>query len=103
MESYWTVLEGLGWLLLMLGPFLFVQRWMHREVQLVFLLLTRRQTFALGLFSLVFFGVLPGAAILVLTPRARLLTGPFRMPRLWPGPRGRQRPAQGMGSQAGLA
>lgn len=52
-------LEGLGWLLLMLGPFLFVQRWMHREVQLVFWIITRKQSIALGLFALIFFpGVL---------------------------------------------
>lgn len=43
----------------MLGPFLFAQRWLHREIQLLFLLLTRKQTIALGLFSLLFFpGVL---------------------------------------------
>jgi hypothetical protein len=52
-------LDGLGWLLLMLGPLLFAQRWLHREIQLVLLLLTRRQNLTLGLFSLLFFpGVL---------------------------------------------
>jgi len=50
---------GLGWLLLMLGPLLFAQRWLHREIQWVFLLVTRSQAVALGLFSLLFFpGVL---------------------------------------------
>lgn len=40
-------------------PFLLVQRWLHREIQSVFLLLTRRPTVSLGLFSLLFFpGVL---------------------------------------------
>ena len=39
--------------------FLVVQRWLHRELQAVFLLLTRRPVSALGLFSLLFFpGVL---------------------------------------------
>src|SRR5512142_3077223 len=43
----------------MLGPLLFAQRWLHREIQWVFLLLTRSQALALGLFSLLFFpGVL---------------------------------------------
>ncbi len=52
-------LDGLVWLLLMLGPLLFAQRWMHREIQIMFLLLTRRPTVSLGLFSLLFFpGVL---------------------------------------------
>jgi hypothetical protein len=51
--------DGLGWLLLMLGPLLFAQRWLHREIQLLFLLLTRSARLALGLFSLLFFpGVL---------------------------------------------
>ncbi len=39
--------------------FVIVQRWLHRELQAVFLLLTRRPVTALGLFSLLFFpGVL---------------------------------------------
>ncbi len=50
---------GLGWLLLMLGPLLFAQRWLHREIQYVLLLLTRRPALSLSLFSLLFFpGVL---------------------------------------------
>lgn len=52
-------LDGLGWLLLMLGPLLLSQRWLHREIQLVFFLITRRQNVTLILFSLLFFpGVL---------------------------------------------
>jgi hypothetical protein len=52
-------LGGLGWLLLMLGPLLFAQRWLHQEIQLVFYLITRSQAVSLGLFSLLFFpGVL---------------------------------------------
>ena len=48
----------------MLGPLLFAQRWLHREIQWVFLLLTRSQAVALGLFSLLFFpGVLLHEAI----------------------------------------
>lgn len=59
MNQIWVYLGGLGWLLLMLGPLLFAQRWLHQEIQYIFLLLTRRPTMALGLFSLLFFpGVL---------------------------------------------
>ncbi len=52
-------LDGLWWLIISLLPFILVQNWLHREVQAVFLLITRRQNVALGLFSLLFFpGVL---------------------------------------------
>jgi hypothetical protein len=58
-RQVWAYLDGLGWLLLMLGPLLFAQRWLHREIQILFLLLTRKPSIALGLFSLLFFpGVL---------------------------------------------
>ena len=51
--------DGLIWLVVCLGPFLLVQRWLHREIQAVFLLLTRRPELTIGLFSLLFFpGVL---------------------------------------------
>ena len=51
--------EGLVWFLLLLGPFLFLQRSLHREVQAFFLLLTRRQDISIVIFSLLFFpGVL---------------------------------------------
>jgi hypothetical protein len=46
---------GTAWLLSGLLPFIFVQRWLHREIQAVFLILTRRPVVALGLFSLLFF------------------------------------------------
>lgn len=50
---------GLMWLLLALGPLLFVQRRLHREIQAVFLLITRHKEISLALFSLLFFpGVL---------------------------------------------
>ncbi len=52
-------LDGLLWLLLMLGPLLILQRGLHREIQGVFLLVTRRPEIAVALFSLLFFpGVL---------------------------------------------
>jgi len=47
------------WLLLWLGPLLLFQRGLHREIQSVFLLLTRRADLAVAIFSLLFFpGVL---------------------------------------------
>ena len=48
-------LDGFLWLLLLLGPFLVVQRGLHREVQAIFLLITRRVDIALALFSVLFF------------------------------------------------
>ena len=54
-----TSFDGLLWLLLMLGPFLFLQRGLHREIQAVFLLLTRRSDLSIAIFSLLVFpGVL---------------------------------------------
>lgn len=52
--SLWA-LDGLWWLLLCGLPFLFIQRWLHRAIQAVLLLLTRRPVMAIGLFSLLFF------------------------------------------------
>lgn len=52
-------LDGLLWLFLTLGPLLLLQRRLHREIQTVFLLLTRRVDISVVLFSLMFFpGVL---------------------------------------------
>ena len=52
-------MDGFLWLLLMLGPLLILQRSLHREIQSVFLLITRRPEIAIALFSLLFFpGVL---------------------------------------------
>jgi hypothetical protein len=47
--------DGLIWLLGLLGPMIFVQRSLHFEIQAFFLLLTRREEIALGLFSFLFF------------------------------------------------
>lgn len=85
-----TYTEGLVWLLLLLGPFLFLQRSLHREVQAFFLLLTRRQDFSIIIFSLLFFpGVLLHETSHYLM--ARLLnvrTGRFSLiPRPLPGGR----------------
>ena len=51
--------DGILWLLLLLGPLLFLQRALHREIQTVFLLITRRPEIAVAMFSMLFFpGVL---------------------------------------------
>ena len=47
--------DGLMWLLLLLGPLLIFQRTLHREIQAVFLLITRRPEITMALFSLLFF------------------------------------------------
>lgn len=83
-------LQGLMWLLLLLGPLFIAQRSLHREIQAIFLLITRRVDFSIVLFSLVFFpGVLLHEASHFLM--ARLLgvrTGRFSLlPR--PLPNGR--------------
>jgi hypothetical protein len=52
-------LTGFLWLLLLLGPLLFLQHHLHREIQSIFLLITRRAEVAVALFALLFFpGVL---------------------------------------------
>lgn len=48
-------LDGLLWLMLLVGPLLVLQRLLHREIQAIFLILTRRADIALVLFSLLFF------------------------------------------------
>jgi hypothetical protein len=53
-------LDGLVWLLLMMGPLLFLQRQLHRQLQGIFLILTRRPAVSLALFSLLF---LPGVTL----------------------------------------
>jgi hypothetical protein len=83
-------LDGLWWLLLLLGPLLLLQRRLHLETQAVFLLLTRRGDLTLVLFSMLFFpGVLLHEASHYLM--ARLLgvrTGRFSvLPKPLPGGR----------------
>ena len=55
-----TTLDGLWWLLALIVPLLVLQRWLHHEIQAVFLLLTRRAEVALALFSILFF---PGVVL----------------------------------------
>ncbi len=72
---------GILWLLVVLGPLLFLQRRLHREIQAVLLLITRHNEITLALFSLLFF---PGVLLHELSHyiTARLLgvrTGKFSM------------------------
>ncbi len=48
-------LDGFFWLLLLIGPLLLLQRGLHREIQAIFLLITRRADVSIVLFSLLFF------------------------------------------------
>jgi hypothetical protein len=52
-----TTFDGLLWLLLTLVLLLFLQRTLHREIQAIFLIVTRNPGFTMGAFSLIF---LPG-------------------------------------------
>jgi len=55
-----SAFDGLGWLLVCLLPFVLVQRWLHRELQTILLILTHRPALVVGLFSLIF---LPGVLV----------------------------------------
>jgi hypothetical protein len=80
-------LDGLVWLVICLAPFLVVQRWLHREIQAVFLLLTRRPDLTIGLFSLIFF---PGVLLhetshFLMAQLLRVRTGRFSvLPKVQP-------------------
>lgn len=50
-------LSGLVWFIFMLVPLIIVQRLLHREIQAVFLILTRDSRLTMGIFSIIF---LPG-------------------------------------------
>lgn len=50
-------LTGFFWFVAMLIPLVFLQRFLHREIQAVFLILTRDSRLTMGIFSLIF---LPG-------------------------------------------
>lgn len=46
---------GLLWFVLMLLPLVFLQRLLHREIQILFFLLTRNKPLTIGIFSMLFF------------------------------------------------
>ena len=52
-----TQLTGLFWFVLMLVPLIMLQRLLHREIQAVFLILTRDARLTIGIFQIIF---LPG-------------------------------------------
>jgi hypothetical protein len=53
--DFFPGVDGLVWLLLAVVLLLLLQRWLHHEIQAIFLVTTRRPGLAAGLFSLVFF------------------------------------------------
>lgn len=74
-------LDGLIWLMLLLGPFLVIQRSLHHEIQAVFLLLTRRSDIAQVLFAVMFFPgvVLHEASHYLMAVALRVRTGRFSL------------------------
>jgi hypothetical protein len=52
-----TQLSGLVWFIFILAPLIILQRFLHREIQAVFLILTRDTRLTMGIFSIIF---LPG-------------------------------------------
>ncbi|MEA2008643.1 MAG: hypothetical protein U9O54_05945 [Chloroflexota bacterium] len=74
-------LDGLWWLFLTLVPFLLCERFLHRQIQTLFLLLTRREKVSLVIFSLLFFpGVFLHETSHYLTARLlRVRTGRFSL------------------------
>jgi hypothetical protein len=79
--------EGLVWLIATMLPFFFVQRILHRELQAVILILTRRPTLAIGIFSFLFF---PGVLLhevshFIIARLLRVKTGRFSLlPQMLP-------------------
>jgi hypothetical protein len=80
-------LDGLFWLLVSLGPLIFITRRLHHEIQAVLLILTRRADLAVALFAVFFFpGVLLHEGSHYLTARVLgVRTGRFSiLPRALP-------------------
>lgn len=79
---------GFTWFILTLVPLVFLQRLLHREIQVIILILTRSKALTIGLFSVIFF---PGVVLHELSHflMAKLLhvrTGRFSLiPRPLPG------------------
>ncbi|HEY3473721.1 MAG TPA: hypothetical protein VGK56_03875 [Anaerolineales bacterium] len=74
-----TQLSGLLWFILMLVPLILLQRLLHREIQAVFLILTRNIRLTMGIFSMLF---LPGVFLhelshFVIAKLLRVRTGKF--------------------------
>jgi hypothetical protein len=76
-----TQLSGLFWFVAMLVPLILLQRLLHREIQAVFLILTRDARITMGIFSLIF---LPGVFLhelshFVMAKILRVPTGRFSL------------------------
>ncbi len=86
-NSMLTQFDGLFWFILMLLPLGFLQRFLHREIQAVFLILSRSSEFTIALFSIIF---LPGVflhefshylmAVILGVPAARFSLIPQTLP-----------------------
>jgi len=73
--------SGLFWFIVLLLPLVFLQRLLHREIQAVFLILTRNDQLTVGLFSILFF---PGVFLhelshFVMAKLLRVRTGRFSL------------------------
>ncbi len=83
-------LEGFLWFVITLIPLIFLQRYLHREIQAVFLLLTRDARLTIGIFQIIF---LPGvflheASHFLMAKILRVRTGGFSViPRALPNGR----------------
>jgi hypothetical protein len=76
-----TQLSGLVWFLFMLAPLIILQRLLHREIQAVFLILTRDTRVTMGIFAMLF---LPGVFLhelshFVMAKLLRVRTGKFSL------------------------
>jgi hypothetical protein len=74
-----TQLSGLAWFIFILVPLILLQRLLHREIQAVFLILTRDTRLTMGIFSMIF---LPGVFLhelshFVMAKILRVRTGKF--------------------------
>src|SRR5215210_9393319 len=72
-------LSGLLWFILILVPLILLQRLLHREIQAVFLIMTRDTRLTMGIFSMLF---LPGVFLhelshFVMAKILRVRTGKF--------------------------
>ena len=83
-------ITGFFWFVLMLVPLIFLQRYLHREIQAVFLILTRDARITIGIFQIIF---LPGvflheASHFLMAKILRVPTGGFSViPRALPNGR----------------
>ncbi len=88
LDAVLPYLLDVAWLIVILAPLIFIQNRLHREIQAVFLLLTRSLNFSLGAFAVLFFpGVLLHETSHFLMANLLVVrTGKFSLlPQLMPG------------------